>query len=417
VVLNLVRDAAKAIVAIDDRARTLTLTTARDGDHTVTIRVRDVGVGLQGGAPSRRSEAFYKIKLLGIEIGLALSCSIVESHSAGRVPSPTPAPRRRSGSACQSPAAWSGRETAHRRPRSRAGSIPGVAGVMPAMQAHAGEQEYARVTSTVTSIDPRAARSARFERIRDDASTGAITRTRGRGEGAVRVSSSSGFGPALTDAPIVFVVDDDISVRESLDLLIRSAGWRVETFASGHEFFARPLLHAASCMLLDIAMPSVDGLELQKRLAVERPSMPIIFVTGHGDVPRTVQAMKGGAVEFLTKPLHADVLLSAIGSALDRSRTALATEDQLRVLRDGYASLSMREREVMALVVAGLLNKQVGAELGISEITVKAHRGSVMRKMKATSLPELVTMSARLGVGDGARTPSPAADVAPRLQR
>ena len=198
--------------------------------------------------------------------------------------------------------------------------------------------------------------------------------------------------------PVVFVVDDDVSVRESLELLIVSAGWRPEMFQSACEFLDRPRLQAPSCLVLDFAMPGLNGLELQKHVAVERPDMPIIFITGHGDVPITVQAMKAGAVEFLTKPLKVDVLVEAITSALERSRAALDHEAQMNGLRDRYASLSRREREVMALVVAGLLNKQVGGELGISEITVKAHRGNLMRKMKAKSLPDLVTMSARLGI-------------------
>jgi FixJ family two-component response regulator len=200
-------------------------------------------------------------------------------------------------------------------------------------------------------------------------------------------------------APIVFVVDDDISVRESLELLIRSAGWQPELFESAEHFLQRPRLRTPSCLVLDVEMPGLDGLELQRRIAAERPEMPIIFVTGHGDVPMTVKAMKGGAVEFLTKPVGDQVLLDAIGGALERSRIALDQELQLCMLRDRYASLSSREREVMVLVVAGLLNKQVGSELGISEITVKAHRGSLMRKMKAKSLPDLVNMSARLGIG------------------
>jgi len=197
---------------------------------------------------------------------------------------------------------------------------------------------------------------------------------------------------------IVFVVDDDISVRESLELLIGFEGWRSETFASAHEFLARLRPVIPSCLVLDVSLPGVNGLELQKRIAVERAEMPIIFITGHGDVPMTVQAMKAGAVEFLTKPFGDEALLGAIRNALERSRVALDLEAEIRMLRDSYTLLTPRERQVMVLVVSGLLNKQVGGELGISEITVKAHRGQVMRKMKANSLPDLVTMSARLGL-------------------
>jgi FixJ family two-component response regulator len=196
--------------------------------------------------------------------------------------------------------------------------------------------------------------------------------------------------------PIVFVVDDDISVRESLELLIRCAGWRPETFASAQEFLARPRLLVPSCLVLDVTLPGLNGLDLQKRIAVDRIDMPIIFITGHGDVPTTVQAMKAGAVEFLTKPFGDDVLLSAIRHAIERSRASLGNEAEMQVLRDRYASLTPREREVMALVASGLLNKQVGGELGISEITVKAHRGQVTRKMKADSIADLVNMAARL---------------------
>jgi FixJ family two-component response regulator len=194
----------------------------------------------------------------------------------------------------------------------------------------------------------------------------------------------------------VFVVDDDISVRESLELLIQSAGWRAEAFASAQEFLARPRVLVPSCLVLDVSLPGLNGLELQKSVAVERTDMPIIFITGHGNVPMTVQAMKAGAVEFLTKPFGDDVFLSAIRHALERSRTALSLEAEMQVLRDCYASLTRREREVMVLVVSGLLNKQVGGELGISEITVKAHRGQVMHKMKANSFADLVNMAARL---------------------
>ncbi len=199
--------------------------------------------------------------------------------------------------------------------------------------------------------------------------------------------------------PIVFVVDDDVSVRESLELLICTAGWRTELFASATEFLARPRVLAPSCLVLDVGLPDLNGLDLQKRIAAERPDMPIIFITGNGDVSKTVQAMKAGAVEFLTKPFGDDVLLSAIQSAIDRSGAALSQEAESRVLREAYASLSRREREVMALVVSGRLNKQVGGELGISEITVKAHRGRVMRKMKAGSLADLVKMATRLRAG------------------
>src|SRR6266481_5924826 len=202
--------------------------------------------------------------------------------------------------------------------------------------------------------------------------------------------------PKSHATPIVFVVDDDISVRESLELLIRSEGWQPETFESAQEFLTRPRSLVPSCLVLDIALPGLNGLDLQKRVGVERTDMPIIFITGYGDVPMTVQAMKAGAVEFLTKPFGDDVLLTAIRHAIERSRTTLAHEAEIKALRDRHSSLSRREREVMALVVSGLLNKQVGGELGISEITVKAHRGQVMRKMKADSLADLVTMAARL---------------------
>jgi FixJ family two-component response regulator len=202
---------------------------------------------------------------------------------------------------------------------------------------------------------------------------------------------------------IVFVVDDDISVRESLELLIRAAGWQAEVFNSAQAFLARPRSFAPSCLILDVNLPDLNGLDLQKRVASERNDMPIIFITGYGDVPMTVQAMKGGAVEFLMKPFGDEVLLSAIRHALELSRNALVDELDMQMLRDRYSCLSRREREVMALVVAGKLNKQVGFELGISEITVKAHRGRVMEKMEASSLAHLVTMAARLGLSPAIR--------------
>jgi len=201
---------------------------------------------------------------------------------------------------------------------------------------------------------------------------------------------------------IVFVVDDDISVRESLELLIKDAGWQPETFASAREFLSRPRATVPCCLVLDVTLPGLTGLELQQQLA-EWTDMPIIFITGHGDIPMSVKAMKAGAVEFLTKPFKNDVLLDAIGHAIERSRAELRHESEMQLLRSRYASLTPREREVLALVVSGLLNKQVGGELGISEITVKAHRGQMMRKMKADSLAELVTFAARLGVRSAAK--------------
>jgi len=205
-----------------------------------------------------------------------------------------------------------------------------------------------------------------------------------------------GSSPMATAKPIVFVVDDDVWVRESLETLISDEGWRPQTFASAQEFLDRPRALVPSCLLLDISLPGLNGLELQKRIAGERTAIPIIFITGHGDVPKTVQAMKAGAVEFLTKPFNDEVLLTAIRQALERSRLALAQEADTQELRDRYASLTPRERDVMALVVSGLLNKQVAGDLGITESTVKAHRGQVMQKMKANSVADLVKMTARL---------------------
>lgn len=212
------------------------------------------------------------------------------------------------------------------------------------------------------------------------------------------IDSRSTKGRTMPDVTsIVFVVDDDVSVRESLEMLIKSAGWQPEIFSSAKEFLARPRVIRPCCLVLDVNLPGLNGLELQQQLA-DRADMPIIFITGHGNVPMSVKAMKAGAIEFLTKPFKDDALLDAIRGAIERSRTALRLDAEMRALRNCYESLTPREREVMAFVVSGLLNKQVGGELGISEITVKAHRGQVMRKMKAESLPDLVTMAARLGI-------------------
>jgi FixJ family two-component response regulator len=199
-------------------------------------------------------------------------------------------------------------------------------------------------------------------------------------------------------SPIVFVVDDDISVRESLELLIKFAGWQPETFASAEDFLARPRTLTPSCLVLDVSLPDLNGLELQKLIAGDRIDMPIIFITGHGDVPMTVQAMKAGAIEFLMKPFDDEVLLSAIRNAINRSAAVLDDQAELKALRESYESLTPREQEIMRLVVAGMLNKQIGLKLGISEITVKAHRGKVMQKMKADSLAGLVKIAMRLGL-------------------
>ncbi|MFY9911337.1 MAG: response regulator [Candidatus Sulfotelmatobacter sp.] len=208
--------------------------------------------------------------------------------------------------------------------------------------------------------------------------------------------------PTSTALPIVFIVDDDVSVRESLELLVRNENWKPETFASAKEFLNHPRTLVPSCLVLDLSLPGLNGLELQKQLAIEHIDMPIIFISGYGDVPKSVQAMKAGALEFLTKPLDNNTLVSAIRNALERSRLALVQDAEMQELRDHYASLTHREQQVMALVVSGLLNKQVGGELGISEITVKAHRGQVMQKMKANSFADLVRMAAKL------RAPRPA---------
>jgi FixJ family two-component response regulator len=205
----------------------------------------------------------------------------------------------------------------------------------------------------------------------------------------------------LDPDPIVFVVDDDISVRESLEALILDEGWKPELFPSAQAFLARRCVGVPRCLLLDITLPDVNGLDLQKIIATDQPHMPIIVITGHGDIPMSVQAMKAGAFEFLIKPLSGEAVRNAIRQAIDRSHAGLGREAEIRAVRDRYATLTNREREVMSSVVSGLLNKQIGDKLGISVITVKAHRGRVMRKMKAQSLADLVKMEAILGFAPG----------------
>jgi FixJ family two-component response regulator len=200
--------------------------------------------------------------------------------------------------------------------------------------------------------------------------------------------------PMCEDTPVVFVVDDDISVRESLELLIRFAGWHPRLFESAQDFLNAPRPLVPSCLVLDINLPDLNGLDLQTTIAGDKRNMPIIFITGYGDIPLTVRALKAGAVEFLTKPFNDDVLLEAMADALQSSRAALDAEKNLRTLLEAYRTLTPREQEIMASVVSGRLNKIIAADLNISEITVKAHRGKVMRKMKARSLADLVKMSA-----------------------
>jgi FixJ family two-component response regulator len=204
--------------------------------------------------------------------------------------------------------------------------------------------------------------------------------------------------------PLIAIVDDDPSAREGLSSLVRSAGWRAETFASAQEFLARPGGQAPSCLVLDLQMPGLSGLDLQKRMAEVGLDVPIVFLTGHGNIPASVKAMKAGAVEFLTKPLDEEKLVQAIEEAIERDRRTRQQHAELRELLDRYESLTAREQQVMQQVVSGLLNKQIAAELNITEFTVKIHRGHVMRKMRADSLADLVRMAESLRISSAKRT-------------
>lgn len=216
---------------------------------------------------------------------------------------------------------------------------------------------------------------------------------------SIRHDELKGTASAEPQTPVVFVVDDDVSVREALELLIDSAGWIAQTFASAADFLAADRPGCPNCMILDVYLPDLNGLDLQKLISDDRREMPIIFVTGQGDIPTSVKAMKAGAVEFLTKPFEESDLLNAIEDALRRSRAALALDSDMETLRARHASLSRRERQVLALVVSGLMNKQVAYELGISMVTVKTHRGKVMEKMQASSFADLVNLAGKLGIG------------------
>jgi FixJ family two-component response regulator len=220
----------------------------------------------------------------------------------------------------------------------------------------------------------------------------------------LRQSISAALHPSVSPTvPTVFVVDDDISIRDSLALLIRTSGWQPETFASAREFLSRPRTPCPSCLVCDVSLPDLNGLDLQG-LVADRVEMPIIFISGHGNIPMSVRAMKAGAIEFLTKPFDDGALLDAIGQAIDISDMALGETAKVNTLQHRYESVSPREREVMALVVAGKMNKNIAAELEISTITVKAHRRNVMRKMKADSLADLVRIAETLRTGPGIRS-------------
>jgi FixJ family two-component response regulator len=237
-----------------------------------------------------------------------------------------------------------------------------------------------------------------------------VRRTRLKNGTSSPINHRLGFTETSRLGPFVYIIAPDETERESLERLVRCEGWHPETFASAEEFLVHPSATAPSCLLLDESLPGISGLELQKRTAVDQPHVAIIFLSAEGKIPTAVEAMKAGAVEFLTKPFRDNELLSAVREALERSRFVLAKEGHKQALQRSYASLSPRERQVMALVSSGLLNKQIGGELGISEITVKAHRGQVMQKMHADSFADLIKMAAKLGLSRMKEFPRPRRD-------
>jgi FixJ family two-component response regulator/signal transduction histidine kinase len=462
VILNLLRNASDAMVDVEDRQRQLLIRSEREDGDRVRLSVRDAGVGVDPEKMSKLFDAFHTTKSDGMGIGLSVSRSIIEKHHGHLWAAPNDGPGatfsfsipghpenvtrprdealvmpkrslvsvvdddesvreslpdllRQFGFAAEafsSAEAFLASEVVSETNCLLLDiAMPGMSGPDLQRELTRRQQKIPIVFITAhgdRSVRPRLLARGAVECLVKPFSDAALLDAVGAAFAACDNDMSSP-GEAVNEssasssqsAPVVFVVDDDVSVLESLKSLIRSAGWQAETFASAEDFLKlkleSPHTGPPSCLVLDVRLPNLNGLDLQKRI-VDRVDMPIIFITGYGDVPTTVRAMKSGAVEFLTKPFGDDALLNAIGKAIERSRMALAHEAELRGLRDCHASLTLRERETMALVVSGLLNKQIAAKLGVSEDTVKAHRGQVMRKMQVVSVADLVRVAAALDV-------------------